>query len=177
MASGQNVLAGAPLSVKFGTYTTSKGSPTMTDVGYTMDGVTFDPKVEFLDIMVDQKLGAVARIPKLRDLEVKVKLGEVLLDNLRIALGQPSSNLTGTSPNQTLFFDGSAIEQYIQAQFVVRGLGTNSSTTITLWKCVVKDPGSWNFKKDAAQGFDLTLGVCEETTGTGTDSFCRIVAA
>lgn len=170
-----NILVGAPSLFKIGAYVTSKGAATLSDVGFTMGGVTIDPKTELHLVKVDQKLGTLAALPKDREYDLKVKLSEASMENLRIALAQPSANLTGTAPNQTLLLDGSAVEQYYQLQFVGPGLGTNKSRTVTCWKAAVKEMGGWPFKKDSAQDLDLTFLLCEETTGSGADSILKAV--
>jgi len=175
MGTAANIFVGAPVTVKIGAYVTAKGAATLSDVGFTMGGVTFDPKVELHQVEVDQKLGILSALPKKREYELKMKLMEAIPSSLAIALGQPTTNVTGTSPNQTLSIDASAVEQYHQIQLVVPGGGTNKTNTITIWKAAVKEMGGWMFKKDGAQELDLTWLLCEETTGSGTDSIAKSV--
>lgn len=171
-----NVLVGAPTTVKFAAYIASKVvSLTYTDVGFTTGGVTFDPKTEHHFVVADQALGNLAAIPKARDLEIKVKLLEGTLTNLQYALAQATGNLSGTS---SLFYNASDPELYYQLQVVGKGNGATGVRTMTAWRVYIKDMGSLMFKKDGAQEPDLTLGVCEETTGsTSSGTFMRFFDA
>ena len=170
--TASNVLVGAPATISLGPYVTAKGAATFSDIGFTIaGGVTLDPKVELHYVEVDQKLGQLAGIPKKRELELKFRMAEATLDNLRLVLSQPTSNLTGTTPNYQLHLDASAPEQYYQAKIVGKGLGTNAVRTVTLWKVTPKNQGAWMFKKDDYQMPEVTFHVFEETTGTGTNSW------
>lgn len=171
MSNRANVLIGAPATFKIGAYVDSKGAATLADAGFTLGGVTFDPTVEFHEVEVDQYLAKLSAVPKKRDAEIKVKLVEATLENLRIALGQPAANLTGTAPDLTLLMDASAGEAYHQIQFVGPGVGTTGSRTITAWRTYVKQMTGYAMMKDEKQIIDLTFGLCEEVTGTGADSF------
>src|SRR5437773_4974060 len=171
-----NILVGAPTTVKFASYLAAKVvSLTYTDVGFTMGGVTFDPKVEFHLVSPDQVLGNVAAVPKARDLEIKVKLAEATLTNIQFALAQATGNLSGTS---SLFYQASDPEIYYQLQVVGKGNGATGVRTMTAWRTYMKDMGGLMFKKDAAQEVELTIGVCEETTGsTSSGTFMRFFDA
>lgn len=177
MGTAANVLVGAVSSVKIGAYVTAKGAATLSDVGFTTKPLTFDPKSEFFLFSPEQNLGNVIAVPKMRDVEIKIELAEATIANLTTALAQPTTNQTGTAPNQTLAFDASAAALYYQLQFVGPGLGTGLTRTVTCWKAYVKDMGSWAFSKEGAQILPLTLGLCEETTGStaSPSSFCKIV--
>lgn len=171
-----NVLVGAASTVKFGAYVSDHAPATLSDVGFTMGGVMFDPTVELHAVEVDQYLGTLAALPKKRDVEVKMKLAEATIENLRLALAQPTGNVTGTAPNETIYYDGSAVAQYYQIEIVGPGLGTNSTRTITMWKAYIKDVAAITMQKDAEQALDLTLGLCEDVTSvTNPDSFMTIV--
>lgn len=175
MGTAANVLVGAASTFKFANYVTARAvASTYTDVGLTQDGVTLDPKIELHNVVVDQFLGNLAAVPKARDLEVKTKFAETSIENIRAALAQPATNITGTG---ALRFDASAAEQYYQLQIVGKGLQALGVRTITIWKAYVKDVGSWMFKKDANQALDMTFGVCEETTGTTAtkDTFLQVI--
>lgn len=175
MGDRANVLVGAPATFKFANYVTARAvASTYTDVGLTQDGVTIDPKIELHEVVVDQFLGKIAAIPKARDLEIKAKFAETSIENMRAALAQPAANITGTG---ALRYDASAGEQYYQIQIIGKGLQALGLRTITVWRAFVKDVGSWMFKKDANQAFDMTFGVCEETTGsTATkDTFLQVI--
>lgn len=174
MGTAANVLVGAPASIALAAYVTAKGTATYTDVGWTIGGVTIDPKVELHMVEVDQKLGQLAGIPKKRELEVKFRFAEATVENLRIILGQATANITNAGANYTLLADASAGEQYVRMKIIGKGLGTTASRTVILYKTAVKNIGSWMFKKDDYQSPEVTFHVFEETTGTGTDSWFNL---
>lgn len=175
MGTAANVLVGAASTFKYANYVTAKAvASTYSDPGFTQEGVTLDPKVELHNVVVDQFLGNIAAIPKARDMEIKTRFAETTIENMRMILAQPATNITGTG---ALRFDPSAGEQYYQLQIVAKGLQALGVRTVTIWKAYVKDPGTWPLKKDANQGFDVTFGVCEETTGTTAtkENFLQII--
>lgn len=169
------ILVGAHASLSVGAYSSTKGATTLTEVGATAGGVTIDPKTELYMVEIDQKLGKVAAIPKGREPEIKVKLLEATIENLRVALALPSTAVTGTAPNQTLNYDLSAGEQYYQIQLVGKGLGTNKTRTITIWRAFIKDVAPIKFAKDDVQGLDITLGICEDLASSTQPDSIRLV--
>jgi hypothetical protein len=165
------ILVGAHATLSIGPYLTGQVSSTgLTEVGSTFGGVQIDPKTEHYMVEIDQRLAAVAAVPKKREVEIKVKLMEATLANLQNALAQTSGALSGTN---TLRYDLSAAEVYFQMQLVGKGAGAGTRT-ITFWKTFIKDMGTWAFQKDAAQALEVTFGVVEETTGSQSDSI-RVV--
>lgn len=168
MGTTANVLVGPASSVTIAAYVASNGAGTHADVGFTNGGVTIDPKTELHMVEVDQKLGQLAALPKKREYELKIPFSEATLENLRLILAQPTANITGTAPNQTLIVDASAVAQYYQIKLITAGLGTNSTRTVTCWRAFVKDMDSWTFKKDANQMPAATFGLLEDTTSATT---------
>ncbi len=164
------ILVGANSLFKLAPWVTAKGAGTFVDVGATLGGVILTPKTDYHPVFIDQRLGPVSQIPIKREYQIKTKMLQSDMENLRLSLGQPAANKTGTPPNETLKIDFSAIEQYYQAQWVEPGIGTTKTRTVTSWRCVPTDAAPIPAKKDEEQAFELTLTVCEETTGTGVDS-------
>lgn len=164
------ILVGANSLFKLAPWVTAKGAGTFVDVGATLGGVSLAPKTDYHQVFIDQRLGPVSAIPIKREYEVKVKMLQADMENLRFATGQPAANKTGTPPNETLKIDFSAVEQYYQGQFVEPGIGSTKTRTVTLWRCYPKDLAPIPAKKDEEQAYELTVGVLEETTGTGVDS-------
>jgi hypothetical protein len=174
-----NILVGAPSSFSIAAYLSGRTvSSTYTDCGYTSAGVTIDPKTELYEVHVDQTLGPLAAIPKGRSMEIKVKLQEATIPtNLKAALGQATTSVTGSVSGYTLGVDASAVELNWQLRIIGPGEGTNKTRTIYAWKAAIKDMGSWMFKKDATQELDLTFLVLEDVSGTSTlgDTFLKII--
>ena len=165
-----NVLVGGASQVALATYISSKVvSLTYTDIGYTMGGVTIDPKVELHNVEVDQTLVIIAAIPKKRDLEVKMRFAEVHAENLNLLWNSPTTVLTTNgSTNSTLSLMASAGEQYYQLRVIGKGTRGAGTRTATFWKAVPKDLGTLLFKKDDIQGPEVTFMICEDTTGANT---------
>ena len=165
-----NVLVGGASKVELAAYISSKAvSSTYTDIGYTMGGVTVDPKVELYNVEVDQALGVLAAIPKKRDLEIKMRFAEVNAENLLFALGLPTASITTNgSTNSTLSLTASAGETYYQLRLTGKGTRGAGVRTCIFWKTITKDLGTLMFKKDDTQGPEVTFQVCEDTTGTNT---------
>jgi len=165
-----NVLVGGASQVAVATYISSKVvSLTYTDIGYTMGGVTIDPKVELYNVEVDQALGVIAAIPKKRDMECKMRFAEVMLENINIIWNSPTVVLTTSgSTNGTMSLMASAGEQYVQLRIIGKGTRGAGTRTATFWKAAVKDLGTLMFKKDDVQGPEVTWQICEDTTGTNT---------
>src|SRR3972149_6127220 len=92
--------------------------------------------MENFDETTERATGIVKTVPIQTDFTFKVALHEATAENLRISLGQPAANLTGTPPNLTLRV-GDRVEQYHQATLVVPGLGTGLVSTYTFWRLQV----------------------------------------
>lgn len=164
-----NVLVGGASQVAVAAYISAKVvSSTYTDIGYTMGGVTIDPKVELHNIEVDQALGYLAAIPKKRELEVKLRFAEVNLENLNIIWNSPTVVITTASTTGTFAMMASAGEQYVQLRIIGKGTRGTGTRTCTFWRAVPKDLGNLLFKKDDAQGPEVTFQICEDTSGTNT---------
>jgi len=176
MGTTTNILVGAHSSVKMAYWITGRvAHSTLVDLGFTMGGVTFDPKTELHLVEVDQHLAHVAAEPRLREAEVKFKLLEATPENIRIALAQPLTNITGTPPDVTLSFDADAPAQYYQLQFAGKGHGTTAVRTWTFWRTYIKAITGYQMGKDTEQALDVTVGILQETTGSGTASLGKLV--
>lgn len=163
-----NIIVGAAV-VKVSDYVAAKGAGTFTDVGGTLGGTMWIPKRTYHDIKTDQFLGTLRKVPIDFAGQLKFKMLEGTLANFRLAMEQPSANLTGTPPNLTLKIDYSAAEQYHQLQLIGVGLGTNKVRTVTAWKCVFGACAEVPFRKDAEWAMDTTVDVLEEIDGAGVD--------
>jgi hypothetical protein len=165
------IVVGAHSKIEVAPWVTAKGAGTFADAGASNGGLTFEEKVEHHMVEIDQRLGPVSAHPKKREGEIKVKYSQAEIDNLRIALGKPSGSVTGTPPDFTFKSDFSATEQYYQIKVTGKGLGTTKVRTWTFWRCFAKAMAPIPQKKDSEQFFEVTFGVLEETTGSGTDSW------
>jgi hypothetical protein len=169
MATTANIIVGGASKVELAAYLSSKVlSLTYSDIGYTMGGVTVDPKIELYNVEVDQALGILAAIPKKRDLEVKMRFAEVHLDNINLLWNSPTAVLTTTANTGTMALMASSGEQYYQMRLTGKGTRGAGTRVCTFWKAVPKDLGTLLFKKDDVQGPQVTFQICEETTGANT---------
>jgi hypothetical protein len=169
MGTTGNVLVGGASLVAVSSYFTNNTvSLTYTDIGYTMGGVTLDPKVELYNVEVDQALGILAAIPKKRDFTVKMRFAEVNLENINVLWNSPTVVLTTTGNTGTMALMASAGEQYVQLKIVGKGTRGALTRTCYFWKAVPKDLGTLMFKKDDIQGPEVTFQICEDTSGSNT---------
>ncbi len=169
------IAVGAITSLEIAPYVASKGAGTFADVGFTLDGYTFEEKREDHETIVDQRLGVVKRKPKSRGYEFKTSLAQAELENYRLALGIPTADLTGTPPNLTLKSNLSRVDQPYQMRVKGPGLGTTGVRTKTMWS-VDLHVGPIPTVKDGEQKLPLTGMGREETTGAGTDSWLVVDA-
>jgi len=169
------VLIGAGSIFEIGAYVTAKGAGTLAELGHLLEGVRFKATVEHKLIEPDAHLAAGRAVPIKREYTVQVKGIEATPELLRIALGQPAANLTGTPPNMTLNVDPDAVEQYHQLRWVEPGLGTTKVRTVTAWKAYLKEVPEIVASKGDIKEVNFTFGLLYEETGTGTDDVVRLV--
>lgn len=81
------LFAGAVTTVKVGG----------TDIGGTYDGVSCSVEDDTFELKVDQVNSAVDKVLLSRKATITLNIAEVSLANFRLALGQPSGNLTGST--------------------------------------------------------------------------------
>jgi hypothetical protein len=164
-----NVLVGGASKVEVAAYLASKVvSLTYTDIGYTMGGVTLDPKIELYNVEIDQALGILAAIPKKRDFAVKFRFAEVNMENINVLWNSPTVVITTAATTATFSLMASAGEQYVQMRLTGKGTRGAGTRTCIFWRVVPKDLGTILFKKDDIQGPEVTWQVCEDTSGANT---------
>jgi hypothetical protein len=164
-----NVLVGGASLVEVATYLTNTiVSSTYTDIGYTMGGVIVDPKIELYNVEVDQTLGILAAIPKKRDMHVKMRFAEVNLENISMIWNSPTAVLTTAATTATFAMMASAGEQYVQLRITGKGTRGAGTRKVVFWRAVPQDLGTLMFKKDDAQGPEVTFQVCEDRSGANT---------
>lgn len=168
-----NLLIG-PATISVGDWVTAGGAGTLTDVGHTKGGTKLAPQFNDVDIDSDQSFGALRKFPASGSFSIKIPMEEITLENLRRAMRQPSANVTGAAPNQTLLL-GAPAEQYLQVQMVGPGLGTNKVRTATLWRCIVSEVAELGINKEGAQLLDVTLMVLYDDSVATADKFGTIV--
>lgn len=161
--------------LSIGDYVAAKGAGTLVDVGILENGSEIDVSEESTDIFSDKHLGPLSQEPHKRTCTLKFMFKETILDNLAIALGADSADVTGTAPNETLKLNVDEKARYHQVSVVVPGIGTTGTRTITFWRCRRTGPVKLAYKKDNVQMVELTLAVLEEIGGAGDPEFFQIV--
>ena len=176
--SRDNVVRG-PGAVFYGPYVSAKAPGTLVDAGYIAGPVTFQPKVEYHKMDVQEHLAAIKGWPTARTFEVKIPLAEAKPDALRLAMAQPAANFTGTPPASTGLIDADADEIYFQIKIEsAKGTTGTPSTGFrawTYWRCIITGCEAVNLKKDGAQVYLLTFETLFEETGTGADTLAKVV--
>ena len=165
-----NIIVGAPASISVSDYVASRAAGTFTLLGFTLGGVMISDKRERYKVSPDQLLGNVISVPVKAEGKIKFKMLEGVLENLRYALGLPTSAKTGTTPNFTLKRDFSAARIYHQIKVVGVGNGTTGVRTFTAWRCVFEEFEDLGIKKDEAKVIGVTIDILEEaeTPANGT---------
>jgi hypothetical protein len=158
-----NIVIGAPASISVSDYVASRGAGTFVVLGYSIGGVVISDKRERTPLYPDQLLGKVRSVPHKADAQIKFKMFEATLENLRYALALPPGAKTGTTPNFTLKRNMSEAERYHQIKVVGIGNGTTGVRTFTAWRCVFLDTEDLEIKKDGAKVVGVTIDICEES--------------
>jgi len=174
-ANANNVKVGAAV-VSYSAYVSAGGAGSFTDFGYTAEGTKLGFKSTFFDVEAEQSRAAIKKIPLKTEATLKVFIMESMLASMRVVLGMPSGNLTGTPPDLTLLL-GDASELYFQLKTVSVGVGTTGVRTILLWKCVPSLDGDIDFAKGAVQRMDTTFTALSDASVSGAGTVGTVVDA
>lgn len=153
MPNADNIIIGAALVLVNGV-----------DIGYTMNGQTIRYKPEFVTVVADQANGTVRKGRSQESMFVKWTLLEVSLEQLRIAMMQPTSNLaTGVL---TVGFSDSCFTDEVEIE--LRGPGPECGARVWNFpKCVITDAERmYEMKRDSAVQFEMEFEVLKGLTGT-----------
>lgn len=164
------VEAGAAI-VSIAAYTTGGAASTThvyVEVGHT-EVVGWTPAMENFDVESEQSISIIKTVPVKDTHTLKIPAMESRPDILRDALGQLTSRLTGTAPNQTLTF-GDRVEQYHRIKLVAPGNGTTNTRTIEFWKCQITALDEIQFGKKTVQKYGMSFRVLrDETAAAGAE--------
>lgn len=118
---------------------------------------------------VDQRMGVIA-VDKIDEtIRCKFTMKEATLENLRIAMSQPSYQLSTAGAKTTLNFGS---QRNLPAGHAVtisgKAPGSDKTRTIYLRKCIVEEGGTHAYTKDKATVYEVTL-IClvDSTQGEG----------
>jgi hypothetical protein len=135
-----------------------------TDIGYTKGGTTLRRAVTWVEVKADQHPGVVRMGRSEERLTIKTTLLEGTLENLRVALGYPSSSLTNGGNTLTLGDNNvcSVEEHEIVLTAVAPGCGAR---IITLGRCVSRSDLEYVMKRDEETGFEVEFEVLKDNEG------------
>lgn len=159
-----------------GAYVTAGGAGSLTDVGHVATPFELGVAMENFDVETERAVGIVKTTPQKDDYTLKVAFHESDPEWLRTALGQPSANLTGTAPDETLLV-GDRAEQYHQATLVVSGIGTTGVRTLTFWKLQTISMEPVSFGKAIEQMYVVTFRALRDDSLATADKYFKQVDA
>lgn len=172
----KNIAIGAGV-LSIGDWVTAGGAGSLTDVGLLKDGSEITIEEENYEIESDSVQGALLSVPVKTTVKVKAVMQEATLALLRRMIQQPTGNLTGTAPNDTLLV-GDRTEQYSQMTISTKGgkgAGSVAATRLfTFWKGVPKLGGAIAIKKGAEQTWEVEFSIMYDPSLATADKFFKI---
>ena len=140
------------------------------DVGYTRGGTSVRYESESVDVDADQANGIVRKGRAMERQYVTIRLLEVSLEQMRIAMMFPSASLSGST--LTLGYNGSCWTDEITVVLV--GPGPNCGTrTFSFTKGVSLGTREYTMARDNPVEYEVELEILKDTSGnfgTVTDS-------
>jgi hypothetical protein len=170
-------LGGATVSL--GPWVANNGATTMTDVGHTKAATELNVAYEDYPIESEQSFGPLRKSPISATVKVKIPMLHSDGENMRIALRQTSSQLSGSVGTQTLLV-GVITEQYHRVTVQAKGVASSASTAfstrlVTIYRGIVDGLDAIPYGKRAEQAFVVSLHCLYDDSMTTTDKFCKIV--
>lgn len=173
--STANIIVGAA-TVSIGDYVTAGGAGSLTDVGHTKSPTTLASTYEDFEVISERVGGVLKKVPQMTRHKFKASLTEATIEHMRIAMRQPSANVSGTPPDLTLRVGASA-EQYHQFTLVTVGVGTTAVRTLTIWRGIVESVSEIPYAKGAEQMFEIVIDALLDETVATADKFFKVVDA
>ncbi len=135
------------------------------DIGYTQNGQVVRYKPEFVSVVADQANGVVRKGRSMESMFVKWTLLEVSLEQLRLAMMQPTANLPGPYTTLTLGYSNSCWTD--EVAIVLTGPGPDCGTrTWTFTRGVITDSEKlYEMKRDQAVQFDMEFELLKDSSG------------
>lgn len=151
---------------------TAWGNPYV-DKGFTRDGLRFRMQVQRQNVMVDQLVDPVLRIPTSRDLSMETRLAQINAQNFADATGQGAitSVAAGTGTRGHDDFDVSATitDQYITGGFDIRNPGDLEAIRVIGWKGIVLAAVEVQFQTTDAALLQFNIGLVPDTSPQPTN--------
>lgn len=149
-------------------WSTAWGAPYV-DKGFTREGLRFRMQVQRQNVMVDQLVDPVLRIPTGRDLSMETRLAQINAQNFADSSGQgvvstqaPTSTARGHDD-----FDVSGIitDQWLTAGYDVRNPGDLEAMRVIGWKGIVLAQLEVQFNVTDAAQLQFNVGLVPDTSG------------
>lgn len=132
------------------------------DKGYTRGGLRVRMNVQRANILVDQVVDPVLRIPQQRDLQMITNLAQLNASNLADATGQGS--VTANGATMDLDVSGVIVDQYLTTGFDVLNPGDNKAMRVVGWKGFVQGDVELAFNVTEAAQIAFTVNVVPDTS-------------
>jgi len=133
-----------------------------TDVGYTRGGTTVRYESTPVDVDADQANGIVRKGRAMERQYVVIRLLEISLEQMRVAMMLPSANLSGST--LTLGYNGSCWTDEVTITLV--GPGPNCGTrTFAFTKGVSLGTREYTMARDAPAEYEVEIEVLKDATG------------
>jgi len=135
------------------------------DLGYTKNGQTVRYKPEFVTVVADQANGTVRKGRSQESMFVRFTLLEVSLEQLRIAMMQPTSNLVAPYTTLVLGYNDACFTDEVEIELV----GSGPDCGVRTWNfptCVITDAERmYEMKRDQEVMFEMEFEVLKDTSG------------
>lgn len=135
---------------------------TWIDKGFTRDGLHVRLAVQRQDILVDQQVDPVLRIPTSRDIQMETRLAQVSMDNLADATGQGVA--TATTGQVQLDISGTIVDQYITVGFDILNPGDNKPIRVVGWKGFATGDVTLDFTVNDAALIGFAVAIVPDTS-------------
>lgn len=135
------------------------------DIGYTMNGQTVRYKPEFVAVVADQANGTVRKGRSQESMFVRFTLLEVSLEQLRIAMMQPTSNLASPYNVLTIGYNDACFTDEVEIE--LQGPGPDcGARTWNFPRCVITDAERmYEMKRDQEVRFEMEFEILKDTNG------------
>ena len=134
------------------------------NIGALEGGVEYRYAAQVVEHEVDQRLGIVGADKIKERVTVTCRTKEATLENLRIAMAQPSYALSVEGSTQTLNFGGQRAMPTHAVSIAGKGPGTGRTRTLYLRRAVVIESGAHAYTKDGATVYAVTFLCLEDAT-------------
>lgn len=135
------------------------------DKGFTRDGLHVRLTVQRQDILVDQQVDPVLRIPQSRDIQMQTRLAQVSMTGLADATGQGTSTvISGGGTGFELDISGTIVDQWITTGFDILNPGDNRPLRVVGWKGFATGDVTLDFTVNDAAQIGYAVAIVPDTS-------------